>query len=127
MLAGDGVVLDADVAILTAAEHHGLVCERVAATHRGAARINVDQARLARRSREQPLGGSNPGIGNFFAHAAPGHGNGKEREARRASAASDRTGLVGLLGRYGSPPATVRKRDSSPFRSRPVSLDRKVS
>src|SRR5262245_40794 len=82
---GDGVVVQADVALLATANHQRSVRKRVPAAHCGAAWVNMDEARFPSGS-EQPLGRRDPSIGDLFCH----------RVAQGTSEAKD----VGSFTRY---------------------------
>src|SRR5262249_21726948 len=68
--AGDGVVVDADVRVVAAADDQGRVAQRVARAHAGPGRVDVDQAGLAPGDRGHAPGYGHPGFAPCF-HASP--------------------------------------------------------
>ena len=82
--ARDGMVVDADVAVVAAAEDHGRVGEGVARAHARPGRVDVDDAGVAAGRGDQPVGRRHPGFGRLF-------------HARLAARTGRETGLEGTL------------------------------
>ena len=70
VLAGNRVIGEANVAIVAATNQQKAIRERVAATHRRARWVDVNQTRFPRRGGKELLRRGDPRIGDFFDHHA---------------------------------------------------------
>jgi len=61
-----GMVVNADVAVVAAAQDHGRVSERITGSHPGPGRINVDNTGVPAGGRDQPIRRGYPGFVRFL-------------------------------------------------------------
>src|SRR5262249_6819626 len=68
--ARDGMVVDSDFTVATAADDEGTIAERVATAHAGTGGINVDQAGVTADGGDRSIGCGDPRF-RYFLHGSP--------------------------------------------------------